>query len=120
MLSLTNWLPPPRSHEIGLIGKQVSGWCQMLTANTLLDSNVMFNVPRAAINFNDGYGGERASVIQPSTHMFLLLLDLCWPTCIKLNEFSLRACVRAGGSVVRFNLLFSTVRETSDHGPFNR
>jgi hypothetical protein len=28
-------------HEIGLIGKQVSGWCQMLAANSLLDSNVM-------------------------------------------------------------------------------
>jgi hypothetical protein len=67
-------------HEIGLIGKQVSGWCQMLAANSLLDSNVIFNVPRAAINFNDGYGG---------------------------------------GSVVRFNLVFSTVRETGDHGPFN-
>ena len=65
-------------HEIGLIGKQTSGWCQMLAANSLLDSNVIFNVPRAAINFNDGYGG---------------------------------------GSVVRFNLVFSTVRETSDHGP---
>ena len=41
--------------EIGLIGKQVAGWCQMLAANTLLESNVIFNVPRAAINFNDGY-----------------------------------------------------------------
>jgi hypothetical protein len=67
-------------HEIGLIGKQVSGWCQMLAANTLIESNVIFNVPRAAINFNDGY---------------------------------------AGGHVVRFNLLFNTVRETSDHGPVN-
>jgi hypothetical protein len=67
-------------HEIGLVGKQVSGWCQMLAANSLLDSNVIFNVPRAAINFNDGYGG---------------------------------------GSVVRFNLVFSSVRETMDHGPFN-
>eukprot|EP01052_Picozoa_sp_SAG31_P034353 SAG31_NODE_4004_length_3672_cov_4.391548_2_plen_969_part_00 len=67
-------------HEIGLVGKQVSGWCQMLAASSLLDSNVIFNVPRAAINFNDGYGG---------------------------------------GSVVSFNLVFSSVRETMDHGPFN-
>lgn len=37
-------------HEIGLIGKQVAGWGQMLAANTLLENNVMFNMPRAAIN----------------------------------------------------------------------
>jgi hypothetical protein len=37
-------------HEIGLIGKQVAGWGQMLAANTLVEHNVMFNMPRAAIN----------------------------------------------------------------------
>ena len=41
---------------------------------------VCFNVPRACINFNDGFGG---------------------------------------GSVVSNNLLFNSVRETDDHGPFN-
>ena len=30
-------------HEIGLVGKQVSSWCQMLAANTLVADNVFFN-----------------------------------------------------------------------------
>ena len=30
-------------HEIGVVGKQVSSWCQMLAANTLVADNVFFN-----------------------------------------------------------------------------
>ena len=44
-------------HEIGLIGKQVSSWCQMLAVNSLIERNVMLNQPRAAVSFNDGLGG---------------------------------------------------------------
>jgi len=43
--------------EIGIIEKQSSMWFQAKSAQTRLDSNVAFNQPRAAINFNDGFGG---------------------------------------------------------------
>lgn len=44
-------------HEIGIWGKQTSGYFQALAAETELFGNVMFNGPRAGINFNDGFGG---------------------------------------------------------------
>ena len=44
-------------HEIGVWGKQTSGYFQALAAETVLYGNVMFNGPRAGINFNDGFGG---------------------------------------------------------------
>ena len=43
--------------EIGIIEKQSSMWFQAKAAQTTLYSNVAFNQPRAAINFNDGFGG---------------------------------------------------------------
>ena len=53
---------------------------QAKTALTTIDGNVMFNGPRAGINYNDGFGG---------------------------------------GDVISNNLVFSTCRESGDHGPFN-
>jgi len=44
-------------HEIGLWQKQSSLWFQAVTAQTLLKDNIFFNGPRAAFNFNDGFGG---------------------------------------------------------------
>jgi hypothetical protein len=32
-------------------------WFQAVTAQTTLKGNVFFNGPRAAINWNDGFGG---------------------------------------------------------------
>ena len=43
-------------HEIGFFEKQSSAWFQAKTALTTISNNIMFNMPRAAINFNDGYG----------------------------------------------------------------
>jgi len=43
--------------EIGIYQKQSSPWFQAKTCNTILRNNLMFNLPRAAINFNDGFGG---------------------------------------------------------------
>lgn len=37
--------------------KQSSFWFQAVTAQTHLQGNVFFNGPRAALNFNDGFGG---------------------------------------------------------------
>ena len=44
-------------HEIGIWGKQTAGYFQAVAAETELYGNVIFNGPRAGINFNDGFGG---------------------------------------------------------------
>ena len=44
-------------HEIGIWGKQTSGFFQAISCETVVQGNVMFNGPRAGINFNDGFGG---------------------------------------------------------------
>jgi hypothetical protein len=43
--------------EIGIIEKQSSFWFQAKTAQSIVEGNVLFNGPRAAINLNDGFGG---------------------------------------------------------------
>lgn len=47
-------------HEIGQYEKQSSCWFQAKTAQTEIKNSIMFNMPRAAINFNDGFGGGNA------------------------------------------------------------
>ena len=47
-------------HEIGVFGKQTSAFVQSLACLTSFDSNVLFNGPRAGINFNDGFGGSNS------------------------------------------------------------
>ena len=44
-------------HGIGVWGKQTAGYVQFLTANTTVRSNVIHDVPRAAISLNDNFGG---------------------------------------------------------------
>lgn len=43
--------------EVGLYEKQASFYFQAKTALSVIKNNVMFNGPRAGINFNDGFGG---------------------------------------------------------------
>jgi len=45
------------AHEFGLYVKQTGFFYQAISANTTLQGNVMFNGPRAGINFNDGFAG---------------------------------------------------------------
>ena len=40
--------------EIGLIEKQSSMWFQAKSCQSVIEKNIVFNGPRAAINFNDG------------------------------------------------------------------
>ena len=40
--------------EVGIYEKQSSGWGQAKACLTELRGNIFFNMPRAAINFNDG------------------------------------------------------------------
>eukprot|EP01060_Flectonema_neradi_P007662 TRINITY_DN15378_c0_g3_i1.p1 TRINITY_DN15378_c0_g3~~TRINITY_DN15378_c0_g3_i1.p1 ORF type:complete len:862 (+),score=209.17 TRINITY_DN15378_c0_g3_i1:48-2588(+) len=59
-----------RIHEIGLYEKQSSAWGQNKAANTYLFNNQMFNMPRAAINFNDNLVGGNT-----------VKKNLIWNTC---------------------------------------
>ena len=47
-----NW-----ASELGIIQKQSSFYFQAETAESTIRNNVVYNIPRAAINFNDGFGG---------------------------------------------------------------
>lgn len=44
-------------HELGIYEKQSSAWGQAKACQSTLVNNIFFNMPRAAINFNDGLGG---------------------------------------------------------------
>jgi hypothetical protein len=44
-------------HDIGVYGKQVSAFFQTLACRNTISGNVMYNGPRAAINFNEGFCG---------------------------------------------------------------
>ena len=44
-------------HELGLYEKQSSAWGQAKACQTTIEGNIFFNMPRAAVNFNDGLGG---------------------------------------------------------------
>eukprot|EP00755_Sulcionema_specki_P003110 Sspe_Gene.27248::Locus_11646_Transcript_1_1_Confidence_1.000_Length_1842::g.27248::m.27248 len=44
-------------HELGVYEVQSSAWGQAKACLTTLRNNIMFNMGRAAINFNDGFGG---------------------------------------------------------------
>ena len=43
-------------HELGFF-ESIQRMFQALTATTTLKNNIMYNMPRAAVNFNDGFGG---------------------------------------------------------------
>lgn len=44
-------------HEIGHFQKQSSAWFQAKSCLNNITGNIMFNGPRAMVNFNDGFGG---------------------------------------------------------------
>ena len=44
-------------HEIGHLQKQSSFYFQAITAEATISGNIVYNIPRAGINFNDGFGG---------------------------------------------------------------
>lgn len=44
--------------EIGVWQKQSSAWFQAKSCSSVLRNNIFVNGPRAAVNFNDGFGGN--------------------------------------------------------------
>jgi hypothetical protein len=67
-------------HEIGIYIKQSSPVLISVSRSVSIIGNLMFNMPRAGININDGFYGNHT---------------------------------------ISWNVIFNTVRETSDHGPIN-
>ena len=67
-------------HETGIYVKQSSPVLIAVSRSTSVVRNLIFNIPRAAININDGFYGNHT---------------------------------------LSRNVIFNTVRETSDHGPIN-
>jgi hypothetical protein len=67
-------------HETGIYVKQSSPVLISVSRSVSVIGNLMFNMPRAAININDGFYGNHT---------------------------------------LSYNVLFNTIRETSDHGPIN-
>jgi hypothetical protein len=67
-------------HETGIYVKQSSPVLISVSRSVSVIGNLMFNMPRAAININDGFYGNHT---------------------------------------LSYNVIFNTVRETSDHGPIN-
>jgi hypothetical protein len=67
-------------HETGIYVKQSSPVLISICRSVSIIGNLMFNMPRAAININDGFYGNHT---------------------------------------ISWNVIFNTVRETSDHGPIN-
>jgi hypothetical protein len=92
-----NW-----ASDLGLIQKQSSFYFQAETAQSTIRNNIVFNSPRAAINFNDvRLVTLHLRSVEHSSH-----LDACL-----LQGFG-------GGAEMSANLLFNTCRESSDHGAF--
>jgi hypothetical protein len=67
-------------HETGIYVKQSAPLLISVSRSVSVIGNLMFNMPRAGININDGYYGNHT---------------------------------------ISYNVIFNTVRETSDHGPIN-
>ena len=44
-------------HEIGMHERQSSAWSEAKACLSEVRGNIFFNMPRAAINKNDGFGG---------------------------------------------------------------
>lgn len=44
-------------HDIGVFGKQTSGYFKGITHANTIRQNVIYNGPRAGVNFNDGFAG---------------------------------------------------------------
>ncbi|CAF4707697.1 unnamed protein product [Rotaria sp. Silwood2] len=67
-------------HETGIYVKQSAPVLIAVSRSVSVIGNLMFNIPRAAVNINDGFYGNHT---------------------------------------ISWNVMFNTVRETSDHGPIN-
>ena len=85
-------------HEIGIYEKQSSMWFQAKSCQNTIEGNVAFNMPRAAINFNDGFGG--ATTVSN---------NLIWNTCRESGKHSIIDSGVVGCAVVCCGVLWCAV-----------
>ncbi len=75
-------------HEIGHYEKQVSCYFAAVSGEAVVSDNIFYNMPRAAVNFNDdAVGGS------------LMTRNLIWNTCRESQDHGpFNRCVRCGGT----------------------
>ena len=44
-------------HDIGLTERQSSAFGEFKACESIVEGNIVYNIPRAAVNINDGFGG---------------------------------------------------------------
>ena len=101
------------AHEIGVYGKQTSAFASNVASHETVVGNVLFNGPRAGVNWNGASGMHRCS---SSLHHRSHLLP---PHSLTLSILASLSDGMGGGNNISDNLMFNWVRETSDHGCFN-
>eukprot|EP01097_Dermamoeba_algensis_P009260 TRINITY_DN6454_c0_g1_i1.p1 TRINITY_DN6454_c0_g1~~TRINITY_DN6454_c0_g1_i1.p1 ORF type:complete len:324 (-),score=60.71 TRINITY_DN6454_c0_g1_i1:53-1024(-) len=62
-------------HELGIHEKQSSAYFQAKTCHSFVFNNIIFNMPRAGININDGFGGNNT-----------IMSNLIWNTCRETGD----------------------------------
>ena len=107
--------------ELGIWEKQSSFWFQAKSCQNVLKDNVVFNLPRAAINFNDGVLdlGLMLTISRISQVLHRLTAVCPFPTSVHVYRMLMGAwsarCTAAGlggGTVVDGNVIWNTCRES--------
>lgn len=98
-------------HEIGIYEKQTSCYFAALSGGANVSGNIFFNMPRAAVNFNDDMGG--GSVVSR---------NLLWNTCRESQVCHGSMCMHGGRRLTEqfascFRVLRTTVRLTPGADP---
>ena len=86
-------------HEIGLWEKQSSMWFQSKSCQNIIENNIFFNGPRAAININDGFGGGNIirnnllfNSVSSSVCQCLYVSGKCFCFCFSCRCFAIGWC----------------------------
>ena len=102
-------------HDIGLEQKQSSFYFQAQSCENTLAANIVYNIPRAAVNASTGMACSPPPLRAPRVRspVILNLTRRSRPTTQFEDGFG-------GANVLTDNLFWNSCRESSDHGAFNR
>ena len=93
-------------HEIGHHEKQTSCYFAATSAQATIANNIMFNMPRAAVNFNDDMAGGS-----------LMTQNLVWNTCRESQDHGPFNSVRFGCTLSRRNLALPPITPPPPQSP---